>query len=262
MIENAKSLGMAYEKIKKEAVTDAIKRAMRQFGNALGNCVYDKEYIRTVKHVQKQPRNRLQGEDLFRYSDMVDVASCANLQFGRGGDTDCASTGAAGDQPNTVAQDLKGVTDDRGEESDDFDMIDFGDDAFEEFNGMESDRPVIPESPSGSFNNRQAQHGNQPAQNTPTRVATGGPVWRPSSEPGPMPSRMQGASPGGQVSMASARNLSFQSHPPRPAMPAQQASSTTTSVRRPSFAEASGFTPSPQMAAVLGTRSQSADNST
>jgi DNA recombination protein Rad52 len=36
---------MCIEKAKKEAVTDATKRALRLFGNKLGNSVYDKEHI-------------------------------------------------------------------------------------------------------------------------------------------------------------------------------------------------------------------------
>ncbi|KAJ2863040.1 DNA repair protein rad52 [Coemansia aciculifera] len=282
MIENVKSLGMAYEKIKKEAVTDAIKRAMRQFGNALGNCVYDKEYVRTVKQVQKQPRNRLQGEDLFRYSDMVDEANCANLRPEHDGDSNGASTSAAnrpsgseagaGAQSSTVAQDMGGMEDNKGAESVDFDMDDLDDDAFDGLGFMETDRPVIPESPSGTFDNRQAQYGNQPMQNTPNRVATSGAGWRPSSAPGMLSGVTGvglGASLGVQVPMVSAqgppsaaRNLFCPPHPPRPAIPAQQAGSTTPSLRRPSFAEASGFTPSPQVASVLGARPQSASKNT
>lgn len=41
--------GIAIENSKKEAVSDARKRALRVFGNALGNCVYDKEHIKKVK---------------------------------------------------------------------------------------------------------------------------------------------------------------------------------------------------------------------
>ncbi|KAJ3231359.1 DNA repair protein rad52 [Chytriomyces hyalinus] len=52
-IENAKSKGMAFEKAKKESVTDGIKRALRSFGNALGNCVYDK---RILMNINKMPK--------------------------------------------------------------------------------------------------------------------------------------------------------------------------------------------------------------
>jgi hypothetical protein len=40
--------GTAIENAKKEAVSDARKRALRIFGNALGNCIYDKEHIKKV----------------------------------------------------------------------------------------------------------------------------------------------------------------------------------------------------------------------
>lgn len=38
----------ASSQAKKEAVTDALKRALRQFGDALGNCVYNKAYLAEV----------------------------------------------------------------------------------------------------------------------------------------------------------------------------------------------------------------------
>jgi len=43
------SKGTAIENAKKEAVSDARKRALRLFGNALGNSIYDKQHIRKVK---------------------------------------------------------------------------------------------------------------------------------------------------------------------------------------------------------------------
>lgn len=38
-------------------MTDAIKRALRIFGNHLGNCCYDKEYLRAVKNPPKKHPN-------------------------------------------------------------------------------------------------------------------------------------------------------------------------------------------------------------
>lgn len=49
MTENMKSKGQALEKAKKEAVSDARKRALRIFGNALGNCLYDKKYVQNIR---------------------------------------------------------------------------------------------------------------------------------------------------------------------------------------------------------------------
>lgn len=48
MVDNTYSKGLAYSKVKKAAVTDATKRALRFFGDYLGNCVYDREYIKRV----------------------------------------------------------------------------------------------------------------------------------------------------------------------------------------------------------------------
>ncbi|KAJ2907179.1 DNA repair protein rad52, partial [Coemansia aciculifera] len=215
MIENVKSLGMAYEKVKKEAVTDAIKRAMLQFGNALGNCVYDKEYLRSVGHITKQPRNRLQSEDLFRYSDMVGEASCANLQYTNDDDDNGGSArtsaaaaaslaAASGDQPRIVTHDGKDASRD-GHVSDcmDFDMDDLDDDAFDGLGVMESDRPVMPEMPSGNYYSGRGPQSsnNQSVQNTPIRGAATGPEWRPASAPGLTGGARSGASPGGGQGM-------------------------------------------------------------
>merc|ERR1712137_313113 len=41
--------GQAIEKAKKEAVSDARKRVLRLFGDALGNCLYDKSHLKRIK---------------------------------------------------------------------------------------------------------------------------------------------------------------------------------------------------------------------
>ena len=46
---------MGFEKTKKEATTDALKRALRNFGNVLGNCIYDKDYIAKVTKIKVAP---------------------------------------------------------------------------------------------------------------------------------------------------------------------------------------------------------------
>jgi recombination DNA repair RAD52 pathway protein len=43
---------------KKEAVTDATKRALKTFGNVLGNCLYDKEYAKEVVKMKVPPVSR------------------------------------------------------------------------------------------------------------------------------------------------------------------------------------------------------------
>lgn len=54
-VENMKSKAQAIEKAKKEAVTDANKRALRTFGRLLGNCLYDKKFTETAMKIKVDP---------------------------------------------------------------------------------------------------------------------------------------------------------------------------------------------------------------
>ncbi|KAI9829769.1 MAG: hypothetical protein M1819_006006 [Sarea resinae] len=54
-IENCKGKAAAFEKAKKEGTTDALKRALRNFGKVLGNCIYDKEYLAKITKVKVAP---------------------------------------------------------------------------------------------------------------------------------------------------------------------------------------------------------------
>lgn len=56
-IDNCKNKAAAFDKCKKEAFTDGMKRALRQFGNALGNCLYDKEYLQQITKVTSEPND-------------------------------------------------------------------------------------------------------------------------------------------------------------------------------------------------------------
>ncbi|KAJ5763873.1 Rad52/22 double-strand break repair protein [Penicillium manginii] len=69
-IENAKGKAAAFEKSKKEATTDALKRSLRNFGNVLGNCVYDKDYLAKVTKVKSTPA-RFDVEELHRHRDFA-----------------------------------------------------------------------------------------------------------------------------------------------------------------------------------------------
>ncbi|CAA7267231.1 unnamed protein product [Cyclocybe aegerita] len=72
MLENSKSKGMALDKCKKEAVTDGLKRALRNFGNVLGNCLYDKTYASEIVKIKVDPP-KLKKEDLHRRPEFDDV---------------------------------------------------------------------------------------------------------------------------------------------------------------------------------------------
>ncbi|KAL7410870.1 recombination protein Rad52, partial [Mrakia frigida] len=51
-ISNSPSKAAAFDKCKKEAITDAVKRSLRSFGNVLGNCLYDKEYTKEINKMK------------------------------------------------------------------------------------------------------------------------------------------------------------------------------------------------------------------
>jgi len=53
--EGMRSKALSIEKARKEAVTDALKRALKSFGNVLGNCLNDKEYLKVVGAMDKTP---------------------------------------------------------------------------------------------------------------------------------------------------------------------------------------------------------------
>ncbi|KAI8601415.1 hypothetical protein EDD21DRAFT_280265, partial [Dissophora ornata] len=44
--ENQRSKASSFEKAKKEAATDGLKRALTSFGNLLGTCLYDKNFCK------------------------------------------------------------------------------------------------------------------------------------------------------------------------------------------------------------------------
>ncbi|KAH3687713.1 hypothetical protein WICPIJ_001297 [Wickerhamomyces pijperi] len=67
-IENAKTKAAAFEKAKKEAVTDGLKRALRSFGNAMGNCLYDKDYLKRIHGVKVAPPD-FDESNLMRFAD-------------------------------------------------------------------------------------------------------------------------------------------------------------------------------------------------
>jgi recombination DNA repair RAD52 pathway protein len=71
-IENCKGKAAAFEKAKKEAATDALKRALRNFGNVLGNCLYDKDYLQKVTKVKIEP-SRWDASNLHRHHDFGPV---------------------------------------------------------------------------------------------------------------------------------------------------------------------------------------------
>ncbi|ESO06134.1 hypothetical protein HELRODRAFT_64872 [Helobdella robusta] len=52
--EGMKSKALSVEKARKEAVTDGLKRALKSFGNALGNCLGDMNYLKFIARTPAQ----------------------------------------------------------------------------------------------------------------------------------------------------------------------------------------------------------------
>jgi len=69
-IENGKGKAASFEKAKKEAATDGLKRSLRTFGNVLGNCLYDKEYLKKVQAMKVKPI-KFQENNLHRHADFA-----------------------------------------------------------------------------------------------------------------------------------------------------------------------------------------------
>ncbi|KAL2093817.1 hypothetical protein ACEWY4_011129 [Coilia grayii] len=57
--EGLRSKALSLEKARKEAVTDGLKRALKCFGNALGNCILNKEYLIAINKIPKKPMSPL-----------------------------------------------------------------------------------------------------------------------------------------------------------------------------------------------------------
>lgn len=78
MSENPKK-GSAIENAKKEAVSDARKRALRLFGSALGNCLYDKEHLRKVKTSKAGAPGFLAATPVNPYIDTIPYTSASKI---------------------------------------------------------------------------------------------------------------------------------------------------------------------------------------
>ncbi|KAK8870001.1 hypothetical protein IAR55_000571 [Kwoniella newhampshirensis] len=74
--ENIRGKGAALDKAKKEAVTDATKRALRTFGNVLGNCLYDKDYTKAVAKMTV-PAAKFNQAELERRPEFTDAGANA-----------------------------------------------------------------------------------------------------------------------------------------------------------------------------------------
>lgn len=204
-IENCKGKAMAFEKSKKEATTDALKRALRNFGNVLGNCIYDKDFVTRVSKVKAGP-TKFEVNDLYRHPD-----------FAPKQEEDVKSS-------NQMQSITNGTTDSSPEFEDSFDVADFDDVDLEGGLGR-PDEVIIPAdiehqslqgpglgarnmvTPSKAPQIRPSAGIRQPAG--PDRASSYSRVQAPTAQPNPPPSRSVTSYGQGQdISLASDKNNS------------------------------------------------------
>ncbi|KAJ4396559.1 DNA repair protein rad52 [Gnomoniopsis smithogilvyi] len=83
-IENCTGKAKAFEKAKKEGTTDALKRALRNFGNVLGNCIYDKDYVKKVTKMKIEPNRGWDENGLHRHADFQKKEDIVKIEPGLG----------------------------------------------------------------------------------------------------------------------------------------------------------------------------------
>jgi len=66
--EGMKSKALSIEKARKESITDGLKRSLKSFGNALGNCLSDKDYLR---YIGSKICPKIPPEKAFPESDII-----------------------------------------------------------------------------------------------------------------------------------------------------------------------------------------------
>ncbi|KAI1418481.1 recombination protein Rad52 [Hypoxylon sp. FL1857] len=112
-IENCKGKAAAFEKAKKEGTTDALKRALRNFGNVLGNCIYDKDYLSKVTKMKVGPV-KFDEDNLHRHSDFAKK------------EPDVVKTEPKNNADKSVEKMTAHVSDLLDDDFGDFEMADFG----------------------------------------------------------------------------------------------------------------------------------------
>ncbi|XP_063053266.1 DNA repair protein RAD52 homolog isoform X2 [Engraulis encrasicolus] len=103
--EGLRSKALALEKARKEAVTDGLKRSLKCFGNALGNCILNKEYLIAINKIPKQPKSPLDPARTKRSDDEPSVeqaryASLVRSEVQQRSGSAAAAAAAAVEMPN------------------------------------------------------------------------------------------------------------------------------------------------------------------
>ncbi|MCJ1390061.1 DNA repair protein rad52 [Xylographa bjoerkii] len=187
-IENCKGKAAAFEKAKKEGTTDALKRALRNFGNILGNCIYDKDYLARVTKLKIAPvrlisyeglrklrrrQSKWDSENLHRHVDYAPIKreSIADADDSRLSNSDSGST--------------------TKENDDEFGGADFDEVDFNVTNGEHPDEVTLDAPTTSAHFSRKAspiKHGPTPTFQNTNNNSNG-------QQPRPPPARMQPIAP-------------------------------------------------------------------
>jgi DNA repair and recombination protein RAD52 len=119
--DNVGIRAQALEQSKKEAVTDGLKRAARQYGNLLGNCLYNKQYLVRVSKV-KGPVSRIDFDEDELYRKSFNKRKRAMAQSVMSTDTDDKMSTGTEDTIKVITE-LDDNTDVMGDEHRDFGWI-------------------------------------------------------------------------------------------------------------------------------------------
>ncbi|KAI1270642.1 hypothetical protein F5Y18DRAFT_369065 [Xylariaceae sp. FL1019] len=185
-MENCKGKAAAFEKAKKEGTTDALKRALRNFGNVLGNCIYDKDYLAKVTKIKVGP-TKFDEDNLYRHADHAKKETIIKVE-------QKAVAESSTDAGNTSVISTKSLEE---EDFGDFDMADFG--VTEDGHPDEVVLPGSHDTPQNAANGRGRPplngNGNgQPQRQPPPQSRPAGP--RPPQTPNQRPtSQFQGRPP-------------------------------------------------------------------
>ncbi|XP_062615867.1 uncharacterized protein LOC134277555 [Saccostrea cucullata] len=71
--EGMKSKALSLEKARKEAVTDGLKRALKSFGNSMGNCLADRDYLKCINRAPKPTARVYDLEEMRRTEQDVAI---------------------------------------------------------------------------------------------------------------------------------------------------------------------------------------------
>ncbi|KAL1977943.1 hypothetical protein VTN31DRAFT_802 [Thermomyces dupontii] len=180
--ENSKDKAAAFDKAKKQGTSDALKRALRTFGNVLGNCIYDKDYLAKVTRVKAAPA-KWDVENLHRHPSYVTANKDTNPAKKDSGDNGLPPRPTEVNQRGETGNVSSSTFDVDGEFGSDF----FDEADFAETTGFNPDEIFLDaehqQNPSGQPQDRQSNQSTYNQSNT-TNTALVTPSRPPVGRPG------------------------------------------------------------------------------